>query len=206
LNAGAILGSLTQVDFQSRPDLKAKELQTKAAEDQSAASQTYWFPKIKLIGEYQWYNSQSYNVGSNVLTDTGIYQNSYFIGASASWDFLDGGMSVAKANEAGERARQARDDFEASKLRAPYDFDLWKRRLASSVSLYQAKLTDVDKAMESVRLATLGFKAGTRTTTDVLDAELDQFRASSGVVQAQVSAMEALINLEMAVGKKIGHE
>ncbi len=76
----------------------------------------------------------------------------------------------------------------------------------SSVVLYQAKLTDVDKAKESARLATLGFKAGTRTTTDVLDAELEQFRAEAGLVQAQLNALEALNNLEMAIGKGIEHD
>jgi outer membrane protein TolC len=59
----------------------------------------------------------------------------------------------------------------------------------------------VDKAQESVRLATLGQKAGTRTTTEVLDAELDSFRSSAGVVSAQMDAAEALINLELALGK-----
>jgi outer membrane protein TolC len=73
--------------------------------------------------------------------------------------------------------------------------------LVSKASLYEARLTDIDKAKESVRLATLGFKAGTRTTTDVLDAELEVFKATSGMVQAQVDALEALINLEIALGE-----
>ncbi len=138
--------------------------------------------------------------------DTNNFRNAYFVGAAASWDILDGGSSLAKANEAGERANQAKADLEATQLQAPYEFEHWKRKLASSVALYQAKLTDVDKAKESTRLATLGFKAGTRTTTDVLDAELEAFRAEAGVVQAQLNALEALNNLEMAIGKGIEHD
>jgi outer membrane protein TolC len=115
-------------------------------------------------------------------------------------------MSWAKSNEAHERANEANDDLNSAQLQAPYDFDFWKRTLVSKVSLYQAKLTDIDKAKESARLATLGFKAGTRTTTDVLDAELEEFRAAAGLVQAQVDALEALINLEISVGKRINHD
>jgi outer membrane protein TolC len=74
------------------------------------------------------------------------------------------------------------------------------------VAIYKAKLTDVDEARESARLATVGFEAGTRTTTDVLDAELEEYRAAAGLVQAQVDSFEALINLELSVGKRIENE
>lgn len=206
LDADALLKAIQTVDFSQRPDLKAKELQAKAAADESAAAGSYLVPKVSLIGEYQWYNSQAFSFSPYALTDTGNYENSYYFGAAATWDLLDGGESIAKGNEASERANESKAELDAAQIQAPYQFDLWKRRLASSVSLYQAKLVDVDKSKESVRLATLGYKAGTRTTTDVLDAELDQFRASAGVVQAQIDALQALINLELAIGKRISHE
>jgi outer membrane protein TolC len=54
-----------------------------------------------------------------------------------------------------------------------------------------------------VRLARLSYDAGSRTNTDVLDAELDLFRTRAGVVQSQLSAAEALINLELAFGSSL---
>ncbi len=210
LDSDKILASLAQVDFQQRPDLRAKELQTFAAEDASAASSSFWLPKVSLIGEYQFYNSPDYlynaAVSMNYLSDNNNFRTAYFVGAAASWDLLDFGYYMAKANEADEKAHQSRLDLEAAQLEAPNEFNHWKRKLTSSVALYKAKLTDVDKAKESTRLATVGFKAGTRTTTDVLDAELEQFRAEAGVVQAQLNALEALNNLEMAIGKGIEHD
>jgi outer membrane protein TolC len=205
LDADAILSGMSKVDFENRPDLKAKDLMAKAAGDQSAAADSFWVPKVSLIGEYQWYNLQDYAFGGNP-TNTGTINDSYFVGAAATWDLLDGGISWAKSNEAHERAHEAQDDLNSAQLQAPYDFDYWKKSLVSKVALYQAKLTDIDKAKESARLATLGFKAGTRTTTDVLDAELEEFRAAAGLVQAQVDALEALINLEITVGKRINHD
>ena len=206
LDSEALVGAIAQASYQDSPQLKASELQAKAAEDQSAASHNFWLPKVSLVGEYQWYDSQSVVLAPFSLTDTGVYQNSYFFGASASWDILDGGLSVAKANEADAKAKQARDDYEAAELQTPYDFDQWKRRLISSMALYKAKLTDIEEAKESARLATVGFKAGTRTTTDVLDAELEEYRASAGLVQAQIDSLEALINLELVTGKRYTHE
>ena len=204
LDPDALLKSLTDDDLKQSPDLRAGELKALAADDQSAASENFWFPKVSVVGEYEWYNSPDYLGGS--VVDSSVYRNSYFLGASASWDILDGGLSLAKANEAGEKAKQAKEEYEAVKLSTPYDFNLWKRRLISSTALYQAKLTDVEKAKESARLATAGFKAGTRTTTDVLDAELEQYRAAAGMVEAQINALEAMFNLELVLGRKVRHE
>ncbi len=206
LDENELMKIASEADFKDSPELKTKELEALAAGDQSAASHSFWFPKVSLVGEYQWYDSQSVVLAPFSLTNTGIYQNSYFIGAAATWDLLDGGLSVAKANEADEKAKQAKDDYEEAQLQTPYDFDLWKRRLVSSLALYKAKLTNVDTAKENARLATLGFKAGTRTTNDVLTAEFDEYRASAGLVESQLNALEALINLEFVTGKRLTHD
>jgi outer membrane protein TolC len=204
LDADKILAAAGDLDFNQRPDLKAQELQAKAAEDQSTASATsFLIPSVSLIGEYQWYDSPDY-FGS--IMHTNDFNHAYYLGASVTWNLFDGASALAKANEDGEKAKGARDSFEAAQVEAPYDFDLWKRKLISNVALYKAKLTDVDEAKESARLATVGFEAGTRTTTDVLDAELEEYRAAEGLVQAQIDSLEALVNLELSIGKRIENE
>ena len=210
LDSDTLLKTASEADYKDSPQLKAKQLQTLAAEDQGAAFQSFWFPRISVFGQYQWYNSPAYLAspgGGNYFDySNGDFKNDYFIGAAATWDILDGGSSLAKANESNEQAKQAQEDYRSTQLQTPNDFDLWKRRLVSSVALYKTRLEDVDKAKESARLATLGFKAGTRTTTDVLDAELEEYRASAGLVQAQLNALEALINLELVTGKRLTHD
>lgn len=207
LDSDALLKEAAQTDFKDSPQLKAKQLQALVASDQSAASNaSFWVPRVSVFGQYQWYNSPAYLSGNFDYKDYTSFQNDYFVGVDATWNILDGGESLAKANEADERSKQARDDYDAAQLQTPYDFDQWKRKLVSSVALYKARLEDVDKAKESARLATVGFKAGTRTTTDVLDAELEEYRASAGLVQSQLDALEALINLELVTGKRLTHD
>jgi outer membrane protein TolC len=203
-NVDKIIDQLTDVDFSERPDVKAKEMQARAAADQSAAAGSFWVPQFNLIGEYQFYNVPDYLTTG--LSSNGDIRTDYFFGAAMTWDIFDGGISLAKAKETEEKSKEAEADLKAVQIQAPYDFDLWKRKLVSSAAVYQAKLTDVDEAKESVRLATLGFKAGVNTTTDVLDAELDKFTASAGLVQAQVGMLEAVINLELAMGKRLNHD
>jgi outer membrane protein TolC len=197
------LDKVGEVDFSDRPDLRAKMMQAKAALDESAASGSFWAPKVQLIGEYQFYNSPDFLNSGLSYTN---YRTDYYFGAAATWDIFDGGISLAKAKEAEARAKEAQADLKTVQVQAPFDFDMWKRKLASSGAVYDAKLTNVDKAKESVRLATLGFKAGTNTTTDVLDAELDKYRASAGVVNAELDILVALTNLELAIGKRLTNE
>jgi OMF family outer membrane factor len=83
------------------------------------------------------------------------------------------------------------------------DFENYRRRFLYNVSLYKARSHAIESATESVRLAKISYQAGTRTSTEVLDAELDLFRARAGVVRAQVESAEALINLELALGRHI---
>jgi outer membrane protein TolC len=204
VKADNALAQLTDVDFNDRPDVRAKSMQAQAALDQSAAEGSFWFPKFTLVGEYQFYNDPDFlTTGLNNSDD---FRTDYFFGAAMTWDIFDAGISLAKAKEAEESAKAANADLKAAQVQAPYDYDHWRRRLSSSAAVYQSKLTDVDEAKESVRLATLGFEAGTNTTTDVLDAELEKYRASAGLVQAQVDMLEAVTNLELSIGKRLNHD
>ncbi|HXB96574.1 MAG TPA: TolC family protein [bacterium] len=192
-------GSLTPpvaADLNSQTDLRAKALEAEAAESGHNAALGMFAPKVSLVGGYQWYNNVQMDV--NDLAD---YQTAYQVGLELDWNLFAGGATLAQEREADAKAEQARQASRLARQQAEYDRDLWSRRLAYSTELYQAKLDDVDKSKESVRLATLGQQAGTRTTTEVLDAELDSFRASAGAVSAQMDAAEALINLELALGQ-----
>ena len=88
-------------------------------------------------------------------------------------------------------------------LKAANDVEFWKKKLMYFISVYQSRQSDIQKAGESVRLAKEGRKVGVRTNTDLLDAELELFRAQASSVNAQIGAVEALINLELATGQKI---
>lgn len=204
VDAEAVLEHLPAADYKNRPDVKAKTLQLRAAQDQKDAAEAFGLPHVSLIAQYQFYNSPDYLAGS--LSPSNDVRTDYFLGVEGRWDVLDGGVGFARAKEAAERAKASQADLDEAMLQAPYDLDLWKRKLASSAALYQSKTVDVEKAKESARLAKLGFKAGANTTTDVLDAELETFRAGAGLVQAQLDMLEAQINLELAIGKRSDHE
>ena len=83
------------------------------------------------------------------------------------------------------------------------EIDFWKRKLAHDIARYQAGRVSTEKSEEAVRLAKSAMRLGTRTSTDVLDAEQDLNYSRLKIVKAQVDAVVSLSNLELALGKRI---
>jgi outer membrane protein TolC len=183
-----------KADFSARTDIQALRKRADAAETLHQASYGAWIPSVTFTAEKQYYN----NIDKDI---TSPYRDAYAVGVQLSWNVFDGGATLARNFESHYRAQQAEAAAESATLRAPQEFETYKRRYIYNASLYRARRRALEMAEESVRLATLGYNAGTRTSTDVLDAELDLIRARAGIVRAQVDGSESLINLELAVGK-----
>jgi outer membrane protein TolC len=183
--------AMDRIDFQAISD---REL---SAHKSFSVAHKHWIPKLSMVAQADYYNNISQGV-----TDQD-YASAYSVGLNLTWNLFDGFAPSSRAVQAEAREAQAVATKRQAYLKNKYDFDFWKRRYLYSASLYKAKTDDVEKAQESVRLATQSFKAGARTSSDVLDAELDLFRARAGVVNAQVNAVEALVNLELALGKEL---
>lgn len=193
----ATVASLQKPTTIERLDYQATQDRELSAHKAHVAAYKHWFPKLSLFGQADYYNNVSKGLNEQ------DYNNAYSVGVTMTWNAFDGFASVAKSAQADARQVQAEQTTRQARLKSSYDFDFWKRRYLYSASLYKAKLVDVEKAQESVRLAAQSLKAGTRTSSEVLDAELDLFRARAGVVNAQVNAAEAMVNLELSLGKEL---
>jgi outer membrane protein TolC len=163
-----------------------------------AASIGAWLPKVTFAASEDLYNNVSFSLSDG-------YRNAFSVGVFLNWNLFDGGYTLARLGESRAQAAQADAAARAAQLRAPGELDQWRRRLLYNMSLFRARTRAIESAQESLRLAKLGYGAGTRTNTDVLDAELDLFRASAGRIRAQVDALESLLNLEAALGRRLAH-
>ena len=184
----------------ARADLGAQALRAEAAQQAESASGSFWLPRISIFGQDQYYKYNSYDPA--IIPSNG-FQQDYTVGLNLNWDIFDGGLSLARQKEAEKSADQAALALASQQLKQPADLEQGRRRYLYNASLYQARLRSQEESEESVRLAQLGLKAGTLTHTETLDAESDLFRARAGVVRAQMDAAEALINLELALGRSL---
>lgn len=191
--AGLTLDTVKREDYQAQ--LKRQE----GIEKMSKASDAFWWPKISAFGVYSQYQFGSFD--PVILSST--FQPSYSYGLKLSWNLFDGGASIAQEKVADAQYREAEQTTRIAALKASDEFEQSKRRFSYSTVLYRARVRAVAKSEESVRLAKIGLRAGTRTHTEVLDAELDLFRSRAGVVQAELDALNSFSNLELAVGRNL---
>ena len=186
-----------------RTDIEALDLRARAAAKARSAQSSWIIPSVSLGGQYNYYEVMNESTLDGSVSGSGTFKSAYSVSLALSWNLFDGGVALGRARQAGYQQIQADKKAEAARIQVPYDFSYWKKRFLSNTDHYQARKFDVERSEESVRLATAEQRAGTRTSTETLDAELDLFRSRAGVVNAQLNALEAKIRLESALGRTI---
>lgn len=192
------LKSLDGLRLEDRQDLKAINERVQSQRYADTAAGRFWVPRISAFGQYQYYN----NINDR-FDDNSAYREAYQYGVNLTWNFFDGMSSIAKSGQSAAQLHQSEKALQMAKIKSAQDVELWKRKLKFFESVYQSRHSDVEKSNEALRLAREGRRVGTRTSTDVLDAELDLFRSRAGQVNAQIGAIEAVLNLELVTGQKI---
>lgn len=193
-----MVASLKEFKVEERKDLESLRQKAEGFRHQEDSAERYWVPRIALFGQYQYYNNR--NEG---FDDYDNFRDAYQYGVSLTWNLFDGMASISKSKQSIEQKYQAEKTLRQAELKAKRDFDFWKRKYVYYISVYEARLNDIIKAEESVRLSREGQKVGARTNTDVLDAEAELYRAKAGAVNAQIGAIEAIVNLELSTGQKL---
>ncbi len=188
---------LHKESLSSRSDLQALELRTEGAVDLSKAAGSYWVPRLSVFGQYQYYNNRN-----DKYDDWDQFRNAYQVGLNMTWNLFDGMTSIARDHQAFEQSIQSEKTLVQARLKAQQDLEFWKRKYLYYGTVFKARQNDVVKAEESVRLARQGKKVGTRTDTDLLDAEAELFKARALMVNAQMGSLESLVNLELTTGRK----
>jgi outer membrane protein TolC len=181
-----------------RDDIRAIELQAQAAAKLRTAGYGELWPSVSLVGHIENYDNTDYAVSKS----NSNYRSAYGIGLALKWDILDA-ATLAKPGIASAEFEVAESQRKEAVLNAPTDFELWKRRYIYSSDLYQARLNDIKRADESLRIIHLSFQQGRRIINEVLDAEVDLFRARAGAVQSLFEATEARNQLELVLGKDL---
>lgn len=181
-----------------RPDVDALMNRVQGLQQQKYAASVHWVPRVNIFGTYQYYNNRN-----DEYDDWNNFRNAYQIGVNLTWNLFEGFASEAKSREVLEQKVQAERSLRMAQLKASQDMAFWKRKYKYFYSVFKARQGDIGKAKESVRLAREGRRVGSRTSSELLDAETDLHRAQAGAIRAQLGVIEALVNLEMATGQKL---
>lgn len=185
-------------EVNERKDVKALQDRLEGMDRMASSASSYLVPRLSVFGQYQYYN----NISDDPY-DRASFRHAHSAGLQLTWNLFDGLVSQAKSSQSLEEKYQAEKTLKIARLKAQSDLEYWKRKYNYFCTIYQSRQSDIGKSAESVRLAKAGRKAGTRTSTELLDSELDLFRAKAGSINAQLGAIDALIQLQLASGKKL---
>lgn len=194
-----LLGSIAEWNRQeeSRLDLKALTLKSEALQQQVYAANTHFSPKIGLFAQKTFYNNLSSSFNTN------DFRNAYQYGVNLSWNLFDGFYSTSRVSQVREEKVQSEIELERLKLQKSEEEKVWMKKLETSTKFISAREIEVEKAEEASKMATTGRRAGTLTGAQLLDAEVERFRAKAGLLTAKLSQIEALLKLELITGKNL---
>ena len=173
----------------SRPELKEKMLRADAAEHADKAHLFSLLPEVDAEGAY-------------LRTDGAILNppNAAFFGVKATWAFFEFGASYYAHKAASEQAEAARQDAESEKqvIGVEVSTDLAQKR-AAAAAIDVARQT-IASAEEAYRVMQALLKAGSATTTDLLDSEAALTQARLNLTRARYQQAVAVVALNRSLG------
>jgi outer membrane protein len=187
---------LVEQALQARPERKALNFRLGAAEARRDAAGTATKPTVALAGGYDFSNPNP-----RIFPRNGIWQDSFDVGVTVNWNFLDFGRTKALVGEAAAaiaatRARMAELDSLVSA-------DVRQRMLDldSSQAMVRAASDAVKSAAEARRVVSDRYASGVATATDVLVAQVALLENELTRMRALASVRLAEARLERAVGR-----
>jgi outer membrane protein TolC len=181
-------GAMNQA-FKSRPELLNAQLVVDSARHQEKSRLISLLPDVNLEGGYQRIDGQIF-----------APQNAAFIGIKATWMIWDWGATwyLAKAAQAQtEAAEQALLDKKAN-IGLQVASELAQSNAARS-AVHLAEQS-IESAQEAYRVTDALVKAGSATTTDLLESQSALNQARLNLVRAQYQLALAYVAIQHAIG------
>jgi len=176
--------------LQLRPEFRALELTSYAADKQRVTDGLRWSPSISAFG-----NARRFNY-DNFVRD----HHSWAVGLQLDWVIFDGGNRDALRHQAA--AQQAEADARAAALRDNIADDLVNQRslLETKQHAVEAASRAVVLSQETIDLVRTQYEAGTVTQVDLLQAQDNLVAAQEALAQARFDVSVADLTLRRVAG------
>jgi len=180
--------------YASRPDLRALELATSAARQEKRVALSGMLPNVALIGAYSFSNPNMFDGFKK------RFSGAFSVGVMVKipiWHW-GGDYNRYKAAASGEtimrlKLEDAREMIDLQVSQAAF-------RAQESMKTYMMTETNLEKARENLRTATLGFREGVVTTDDVMAAQTAWLKAHSENIDAMIDVQLCDVYLSKVLG------
>lgn len=195
LDAGQLDNWITSAQTNS-PYLHMQQIQQGIAHDEIHKFQSATSPILNLVAQAGGEELRGFDNGNN----SDLSNHSLSVGIQLTIPLFTGGMRNAKFAEALALEDQAKNETEASKIRATQQIrSAWR-----GITVGKSKVKAIEQALVSskVKLSAteLGKEAGDRTTLDILNAEQDYYATRTELYRAKYQTLLSYLNLAAVAG------
>lgn len=180
--------------YSRRPDLRALEMASEATVQQKRVSLSEMLPNIALIGSYSFTNPNMFDGFKN------RFGGAFSVGVMVKiplwhWGGNYNGYRAARSAETISKIQvaDAREKIDLQVSQAAY-------KAQEAVKTYLATESNLAKAQENLRTATLGFREGVITTDDVMAAQTAWLKAHSENIDAMIDVKLCDVYLSKVLG------
>lgn len=180
--------------YSRRPDLRALEMASEATVQQKRVALSEMLPNIALIGSYSFANPNMFDGFKN------RFGGAFSVGVMVKiplwhWGGNYNGYRAARSAETISKIQvaDAREKIDLQVSQAAY-------KAQEAVKTYLATESNLAKAQENLRTATLGFREGVITTDDVMAAQTAWLKAHSENIDAMIDVKLCDVYLSKVLG------
>lgn len=180
--------------FERRPDMRALRYAVEAARQEKRVALSSMLPNVGLIGAYEFSNPNAFNGFSK------RFKGSFSVGAMVSipiWHW-GGNRARFKAAEAAENIRRL--ELADARELVTLQVNQASFKTQEAYKTYDMTMTNLAKADENLRTATLAFREGVATTDNVMEAQTAWLKAHSEQIDAMIDVQLCQTYLAKTLG------
>ena len=183
------VGEAEQQANLARPEIKQTKALAEAASHADGGRLFSLLPEVDLVGAY-------------LRTDGSIFNphNAGYFGVTASWAIFQWGASYYAERAAAEQAEAARRQAEAERRQVGVEVATSLAETRASAAAVEVAEQTIASAEEAYRVMQALLKAGSATTTDLLDSEAALTQARLNLTRARYEQAIA----QVALGRSLG--
>lgn len=180
--------------YARRQDLRALEMGVEIYHQKERVAMSEMLPKVALVGSYSFSNPNMFNGFSKK------FDGAFSVGAMVSIPLWHWGGNYNKYRAAKSQTAMARMQLDDTKDMIDLQVSQSAFKAQEAVKTYHMTLSNLEKANENLRQATLGFHEGIMTTDNVMEAQTAWLKANSEKIDALIDVHLCDVYLSKVLG------
>jgi outer membrane protein TolC len=180
--------------YANRSDLNALQLAADAADAQKRVALSDMLPNVALVGAYTFSNPNMFDGFKKE------FNGAFSVGVMVKIPLWHWGGNYNKYRAASTNAAISRLQVQEAREKVELQVNQAAYKAQESVKTYQMTQTNLAKADENLRTATLGFSEGVVTTDDVMAAQTAWLKANSEHIDAMIDVQLCDVYLAKVLG------